>query len=226
MNDEEELNLPVPVAVPMIIGKAQFQRIAARRTERSPRKNPPLHVNPKTLLTGLCKCGYCNSSMHIATGKSGRYRYLKCNKRNVQSTTSCASPNVPYEKFEKLALRCILEHLLTDARLETILDDCRSNADALSKTQGPERKQIIETKVQVQRKLKNLYKLVEDEKIIIDSVLGERIQDWQDELNEPGWPLQTPPLLAGQIPPGRTVRLSIIGAAARKARGSLFKSVA
>ncbi|CAM5461749.1 pPIWI-associating nuclease domain-containing protein [Eoetvoesiella caeni] len=46
------------------------------------------------------------------------------------------------------------------------------------------------------------------------------------QFSAPRWPLQTPPLLAGQIPPGRTVRLSIIGAAARKARGSLFKSVA
>ena len=42
----------------------------------------------------------------------------------------------------------------------------------------------------------------------------------------PRWPLQTPPPLASQTPPGRTGRLSVISADARNARGSFFKSVA
>ena len=34
----------------------------------------------------------------------------------------------------------------------------------------------------------------------------------------PRWPLQIPPLVAGQTPPGRTGKLSVISAGARKAR--------
>src|SRR5690554_6008838 len=107
MDDDEE-NSFIAVPVPAIVDKDRFLRIAATRAARSPRKTPPLHVTPRTLLTGLCKCGYCKSSMCITTGKGGRYRYLKCTNRNSVSNSICGSPNVPYERFEKLILGCIL----------------------------------------------------------------------------------------------------------------------
>lgn len=181
-NDDE--NPYVPVSVPVIIEKERFDRIIVRRATRAPRNKPPLHVTPRTLLTGLCRCGYCKSSMHIATGKSGRYRYLKCNRRSTISGSICNSPNVPYERFEKLLIRSIAAQVLTENRINSILEDCRSHAAKISSTQGSERQQIIEAKTQVERKLKNLYKLVEDEKVQIDSSLRERIQAWQDELKE------------------------------------------
>ncbi len=174
----------VPVSVPVIIEKERFDRIGVRRAARAPRNTPPLHVTPKTLLTGLCRCGYCKSSMHISTGKSGRYRYLKCNRRNTISGSICGSPNVPYERFEKLLVRSIVGRVLTESRVASILEDCRSHAERISSTQGTERRQVADAKAQVERKLKNLYKLVEDEKVKIDSSLAERIQAWQDELKE------------------------------------------
>ena len=174
----------VSVAVPVIIEKERFDRIGVRRAARAPRNTPPLHVNPKTLLTGLCYCGYCSSSMHITTGKSGRYRYLKCNRRNTISASICKSPNVPYERFEKLLMHAIVERVLTQSRIKNILEDCRAHAEIISSTQGSERHQVAEARAQVERKLKNLYKLVEDEKVKIDSSLGQRIQAWQDELKE------------------------------------------
>jgi hypothetical protein len=61
---------------------------------------------------------------------------------------------------------------------------CRTHADRLSSSQGTERRQIADEKAKVERKLNNLYKLVEDEKVRIDSSLGVRIQSWQDELKE------------------------------------------
>lgn len=174
----------VSVAVPVIIEKERFDRVGVRRAARAPRNTPPLHVTPKTLLTGLCRCGYCKSSMHITTGKSGRYRYLKCNRRSTISGSICGSRNVPYERFERLLVHSIIERILTESRITAILEDCRSHAERISSTQGTERRQVTEAKTQVERKLKNLYKLVEDEKVKIDSSLGQRIQAWQDELKE------------------------------------------
>ncbi|GLS05939.1 hypothetical protein GCM10007860_31030 [Chitiniphilus shinanonensis] len=166
----------VTIVVPVIIEVERFQRVALRRTARAPRNTPPLHVTPKTLLTGLCHCGYCKSAMCITTGKSGRYRYLKCNKRISVSGSSCPSRNVPYERFEKAILMAITERVLTDKRIRAILADCRNHADKLSAQQETERHQVAEAKSQVERKLNSLYKLVEDEKVKIDSSLGVRIQ--------------------------------------------------
>lgn len=174
----------VPVSVPVIIEKERFDRIEVRRAARAPRNTPPLHVTPKTLLTGLCHCGYCESSMHIVTGKGGKYRYLKCNRRHSISGSICMSPNVPYEQFEKLIVSSIMERVLTEDRIRRIFEDCYHSADKFSNTRSRERKQVAEAKAQVERKLKNLYRLVEDEKVRIDPSLGARIQVWQDELKE------------------------------------------
>ena len=81
-------------------------------------------------------------------------------------------------------MHSVVERVLTESRIKSILEDCRSHAEKISSTQGSERQQVAEEKAQVERKLKNLYKLVEDEKVKIDSSLGQRIQAWQDELNE------------------------------------------
>lgn len=174
----------IAVPVPVIIDRERFSRVAARRVSRSPRKTPPLHVTPRTLLTGLCRCGYCDSPMHITTGKSGRYRYLKCNRRGSISGSICRSPNVPYERFERLILRSIIEHVLTERRLQQILDDCRAHASRLRKTQGAEHQKLAKTAAEVTRKLNNLYKLVEDDKTRVDSSLRKRMQTWQDALKE------------------------------------------
>lgn len=91
---------------------------------------------------------------------------------------------MPYERFEKLLVRSIVGRVLTENRVASILEDCRSHAERISSTQGTERRQVADAKAQVERKLKNLYKLVEDEKVKIDSSLAERIQAWQDELKE------------------------------------------
>ena len=173
---------PIAVPVPAIIDKDRFLRMAVRRLARSPKKTPPLHVTPRALLTGLCRCGQCNSSMQIVTGKSGRYRYLKCNRRHTMSNKGCTSPNIPYEKFESLVLKTIIHCVLTENRLKLILKDCRRNVDQLSGSQRIEQTQLVAHQRAIERKLDNLYKLIEDSKIRIDDHLKGRLQGWQDEL--------------------------------------------
>ena len=184
MTDPADDNVPIPIAVPALIDQERFQRVAFRRKLRSPRKTPPLHVSPRTVLTGLCKCGFCESSMHIATGKSGKYRYLKCNQRNTVSNSICSSPNVPYERFEKLVIQSVIEQILTESHLKTILEDCQQNAARIGNNQSAERREVADKKALVERKLQNLYKLVEEGKVRIDTSLNKRLTAWQDSLEE------------------------------------------
>jgi site-specific DNA recombinase len=172
----------IPIPVPQIIEVDRFQRVDVRRKSRSPRNKPPLHVTPKTLLTGLCKCGYCGCPMHISTGKSGQYRYLKCNDRNVVSNTICRSPNVPYEKFEKLVLECVIDEILTEANVNSILEDCIANIDKLNSDSTKEKTELFAHRTEIERKLTNLYSLIEQEKTRIDSTLSKRLAAWQDDL--------------------------------------------
>ena len=169
--------------------RERFDRIGVTRSKRSPRQRPPLHVTPKSLLTGLCRCGTCGGAMSIATGKSGRYRYLKCTNRSSIDNDACESPNLPLEKFEILVLETVTEYVLTEERISMILADCRENIEQFSKNSGKEKKQLIELQADCQRRLTKLYQLVEDSESNADGAfedqsLTQRIRHWQDKLQE------------------------------------------
>lgn len=179
-NLEEGKAIPVPV--PQIIDEARFKRLAVRRVERSPTKTPMLHTNPPSLLTGLCRCGYCGYSMSIATGKGGQYRYLKCNKRNVIDNAMCRSPNVPAEKFETMLLEAVCGEVLSEDRVRGIFDDCVANVDVLQGKEGKDIDRLIKAKTEIQRRLANLYKLVEDGFDPNEDSLKKRLRTHQEEL--------------------------------------------
>lgn len=179
-NDNEE---PIPISVPKIIDIEKFQRVAVIRHSRAPMQKPPLHVTPRSSLTGLCKCGYCGAPMHIMTGKSGAYRYLKCNQRNSVSNKICNSPNVPFEKFERLVIETLAQNILTEARLNSILADAKKHIDLFTKNHSDEYKQNEKMRTDITIKLNNLLKLTELGKIQIDGVLGNRIKTLQSELD-------------------------------------------
>ena len=180
---------PIPVAVPIIIPKERFDAIGLTRNKRSPRQKPPLYVTPKSLLTGLCRCGTCGGAMSISTGKGGRYRYLKCCKRNAIDNEACESPNLPLERFELLVLETVVENVLTEERIAMILSDCRDNIDQVFQNSSQERKQLIDSQADCQRRLTKLYQLIEESGdnptgAIEDQSLSQRIRHWQDKLKE------------------------------------------
>jgi site-specific DNA recombinase len=174
---------PIEVSVPPIIDKDRFNRIKVTRSERSPRKRPPLYVTPRSLLTGLCRCGFCSRSMIITTGKNGRYRYLKCTGRNAISNTVCSSPNLPLRQFERVVIETITETVLTEDRILAILDDCRANVDSLAANQSDEVRVATRHLHDLRQRLSRLYKLVEEDKIRIDATLSKRIEFFQDGID-------------------------------------------
>lgn len=87
----------VTVPVEAIIDEATFAHATARRRSRAPAQVPPRIVGNPTLLTGILKCATCGAGMTLATGKSGRYRYYKCNTRSGQGRTLCTARSIPME---------------------------------------------------------------------------------------------------------------------------------
>ncbi|MEX8506373.1 recombinase family protein, partial [Leptothrix ochracea] len=79
--------------IPAIIDAGVFERVRAKREARAPAKTPPRVTTSPTLLTGLLKCS-CGASMTLATGKSGKYKYYKCTRRQSQGNHACSSTNL------------------------------------------------------------------------------------------------------------------------------------
>lgn len=112
----------IAVPCPAIIGREQFERVAALRASRNPRKTAPHVAAGTTLLVGMAVCGMpgCSSGLTIRTGKGGQYAYYTCNVR-VNRGGACACPSVRREKLDGIVLDLVEQQLLAPARLRELL---------------------------------------------------------------------------------------------------------
>ena len=111
----------IKIEVPAIIDAATFELAAERRAARTPAKVPPRVLGSPTLLTGLLKCGHCGAGMTMATGKSGRYRYYKCNTRSSKANNACSCPSVPMAKLDDAIISTLAEKVFTPQRVQAMM---------------------------------------------------------------------------------------------------------
>ena len=62
-----EIEAAIPVTCPVIIEREQFERVAALRAKRNPRKTAPHIAAGTTLLTGIASCGMPGGLRHSTT---------------------------------------------------------------------------------------------------------------------------------------------------------------
>lgn len=112
----------VAVEVPALVARAAFDQVQASLAMRNPRKTPPRVVSGPTLLTGLARCGTCDSGMTIRTGKSGRYRYYVCAGCAQKGPTVCRGRSIGMAALDGMVLEHLSERLLQPDRLARILE--------------------------------------------------------------------------------------------------------
>lgn len=112
----------VTSSVPAIIAQEDFEQVQASLAARNPKRTPPRVVNGPTLLTGLARCGTCQSGMTIRTGKSGRYRYYTCAGCAQKGKSVCAGRSLSMPMLDGLVLNHLSDRLFTSERLRIILE--------------------------------------------------------------------------------------------------------
>ena len=110
----------VRVAVPVIVDRATFEAAARRRRARHASQVPPRVVSAPSFLAGLVRCGRCGAGMTIATGKGGRYRYYKC-QRKIGTGERCESPNVPAGKLDRAVRETLCGNVVRPERVLRIM---------------------------------------------------------------------------------------------------------
>src|SRR3569833_3403234 len=98
--------------IPAIIDAATFEAERHKREAHAPNKPRARIKAAPTLLTGLLKCGICGSGMTLVTGKSGRYKYYKCTRRQSQGNHACTSSNLAMEKLDEQVLNGLANKVL------------------------------------------------------------------------------------------------------------------
>ncbi|MGO8753765.1 MAG: recombinase family protein, partial [Gallionellaceae bacterium] len=120
----------VLLTVEPIIEAEIFAGVRSRAAARTPAKIPPKVVGTKTLLTGLLKCGGCGAGMTLATGKSGRYRYYKCNTQISKGGHLCQSKTIAMQKLDGIVLEALADKVFTPERVKVMLSELKERQQA------------------------------------------------------------------------------------------------
>jgi site-specific DNA recombinase len=113
----------IALEVPHIVSPDVWERAASRRAAFDPKMHPPRAASSPAPLVGLLRCGQCGAAMVQATGKSGRYRYYKCNSRLHMGVKRCSGRNLPRIDADRLVLSSLSERVFTPSRVRTMLSE-------------------------------------------------------------------------------------------------------
>lgn len=163
----------VKTTIPAIIDAAKFEQVRVKRESRSPSQISPSIVSSPTLMTGLIRCGECGSSMTLATGKSGRYKYYKCTSRKNKGNHVCSSGNLPMERTDHQVLSQLAEEVFTPQRVQTMMTALRQ---LIKSTKEKKHEQINELNRQLKQTEERQHRLLDAiETGIVD--LDETVQN-------------------------------------------------
>lgn len=165
----------IKTSVPAIMDATTFERVRIKRESRAPDKTPPRVVNSPTLLTGLLKCG-CGAGMTLTTGKSGRYKYYKCVRRQSEGNHACTSPNLPMEKLDSLVLEQLAAKVFAPERLQLLMAELRKRIKS-SKDDRQDRVNEVGRQIKkIEERQQRLLEAIETGIIDLDETTQRRAQ--------------------------------------------------
>lgn len=172
----------IKINIPAIVSHEKFTRSAKIRESRSPKATAPRQVSSPALLSGLLKCS-CGASMTIATGKSGKYLYYKCNERKNISKNACNTRNIRMEQLDAQILSTVANELFTYSRVQGIVEGCLRDIQNSTVSIEEEIKKLRREENRCSTALQNLYQSIENGLSLTDS-LRTRIEAQEKQQTE------------------------------------------
>ena len=159
-------------ALPAIISKENFAAVQEMRKVNK-HKAAKYAAKATYLLSGKIFCGCCGSAMtgHRVTTRGKYYYYYTCNKKDRVSASRCPQKQIQRDAIEECVLNVLQGKLLTPGHIKIISKDMAAEYAKLSQQSKETKSSLNAAKIKAERKLDNLYKLIED------GVADER--DWQ-----------------------------------------------
>jgi len=158
-----------------IVDRETFSRVQLLLKERAPLHFHPRRANSHYLLSGLARCGYCGKAFVCQEAKSGQFSYYICGTLLKQGAGACHAPYLNSQKFEKVVIDKIKEHILTEGNLRELVKMVNEEMD----TTASETRQRLETvtaeRANIHRRLEHLYDALEAGKLTLND-LAPRIQ--------------------------------------------------
>lgn len=174
----------VHASVPAIIEPEIFQQVQDCLSENSPKKRAPRIIASPTLLTGLLKCGTCGGAMTISTGKSGRYRYYACSRRQCSGSAICPGRRVSMDKLDTLIIEEFCRQVLAPDRLDALLQGVLDTSIAGLTDRRARLEAAKKEQVEAQKGMDRLLHAIEAGLISLDDAgLKDRLQQARTRLS-------------------------------------------
>ena len=168
----------ISVAVPPIIGSAEFEAVQVTLKAHNPRVTPARVVTGPILLTGLATCTKCGGAMTLRTGTSKSkkvHTYYSCSTKSRQGATGCSGRSIRMATLDTLVTDHLVAELLQPDRLRAVLASLWAlKAERAAEVSG--RGAALRSELAAaEEKLRRLYRLVENGEDEPDDLLKERL---------------------------------------------------
>ena len=168
-------------ALPPIITKETFVR-AQEKMKTNQRISARYNAKERYLLTGKIYCGLCGSSMcgNRTVIRDTVYNYYVCSRVERVAADRCPQKQLPQHIVEDLVLNNIKQVFFNPAKLPSLIKRAAGMSDRYLPKVEAEKASLLQQKQNAERKLNNLYSMVEDG--IADEYDLKRLKDIKDEL--------------------------------------------
>ena len=150
-------------ALPAIISKSDFN-LAQERKKSNKKRTGAYTAKASYLLSGKVFCGHCGSAMigHRTTSRGKEYHYYECAFKNRVYDPECEQKRFGRDKLEDWVSATIKEKVFSAAARQEMAEFLSKEYNDFVKTIFVNTKNLTAEKAMTERKLNNLYELVEN----------------------------------------------------------------
>ncbi len=167
---------------PAMVSKDTYNRVQSLIEARSPLKCRPRTLTSPYLLSGIIVCGKCGYAMQGGSAKSGKFHYYACNNSIRKGKQACDIKMINRDRLEALVIEKLKEKVLTEDNLFNLLNLTNQAIERLYKTDQSHVALLNKEIEKHQRKLDNLYRVLETGKLDIDDI-APRIKELKSEID-------------------------------------------
>ena len=169
----------VEKAFPVIITKAQFNRVGKLMRARAPKRSHPRRVGSTYLLSGLVKCKACGRALSGQDAKSGQFSYYVCQSIMKRGKNACVTPRLNARRFEQMIVDKIRSNILTEGSITELVRAVDEEMDGIASEQR-KRLETIDTELEdVKRRLGRIWNAIETSDIDIADV-SDRVKEHRE----------------------------------------------
>ena len=155
--------IKIPGAIPAIIDEETFAAVARRR-ELNKRRSSVFRAEERYLLSGKIICGECGSHLcgHRVKSRGQCYSYYCCSRRKLPVEVKCSMRMIQKKPLEDAVCEGILNMILLPDTRKTIIEEMQKGYGEFNDDIENKRRELSNEKVRAERKLSNLYRIIED----------------------------------------------------------------